>query len=191
MAYAPTQKTKWIETGYRHFIEYGPKELKITNIAHDAGVSRTTFYHFFTDLDDFIDHLLGHHRELAKVFHAELKKAKTYTDLFKIMASEPYLTGILFHRQLLLHKDNPYFYQTYQALNKIGNEIVFPLWAVYYGYEGNSLVGKKIHLMLLDIWYLNIQKSDFNQEAFLENSNNIRRQFKAFAGSHYLQNLVK
>jgi AcrR family transcriptional regulator len=182
-----TQKTPWIETGYRHFAEFGPQELKIKCIAKDAGVSRTTFYHFFTDLEDFVDQLLQHHRQVAKMYHTQQRRCKKYTDLFT--AVETFRTGIFFHRQLLLHKDNPYFYLTYRMLNKIGNEIIYPLWAEYFNYEGNSIIGKEIHLMLLDLWHLNLKEEDLTYEAFLKNANAIRQQIQAFSGSHYLQAL--
>jgi AcrR family transcriptional regulator len=190
MSQSATQQSLWIETGYQHFAENGPSELKIKNIAGDAGISRTTFYHFFTDMADFIDHLLDYHREIAKRYLADLKKCKHYNpDVFRVV--EAYRTSIFFHRQLLLHKENPTFHLTYQLLNKASNEIMYPLWAEFFGYDGNSLVGKEIHLMLLDLWYLNLTPADFSFEDFLDHSLEIKRQIELFSRSHQIQALGK
>lgn len=188
MTNSTTQKQLWIETGYRHFAELGPKGLNMKNIAKDAGVSRTTFYHFFTDMEDLVDHLLEYHRETAKEYFSKLEKCQQYNpDVFKVV--EAFRTGTFFHRQLLLNKEDPRFFLTYQLLNKAGNEIMYPLWAEYFNYQGNSIVGKEIHLMLLDIWYLHLREDDFTYEAFLENSNEIRRQVQAFSNSQRIQAL--
>lgn len=188
MVNSTSQKQLWIETGYQHFAAFGPRGMNMKNISGDAGVSRTTFYHFFADMDDLVDHLLEHHRALSKEHFAELEKCQTYNpDVFKVV--EAYRTGIFFHRQLLLNKEVPKFHLTYQVLNKMGTEIIYPHWAKYFGYEGNSIVGKEIHMMLLDIWYLHLKESDFSFEAFLENSNDIRRQVQAFSKYQHLQTL--
>lgn len=188
MSLFPNQKQQWIETAYLHFSEFGPNGLNIKNIASDAGVSRTSFYHFFTDAEDLIDHLLEYHREIAKEYDAKIAKCRAYSpDIFEVIAA--YRTNVLFHRQLLLHKENPKFYLTYQVLNKSSNEIIYPFWATYFDYRGNSIVGKEIHLMLMDLWYLHLQENDFTPEALLENSNKIRRQVQAFAHSRPIQAL--
>lgn len=188
MSHSPTQKTKWIETGYRHFAEYGPSELKIKSIAHDACVSRTTFYHFYTDMEDFIDNLLEHHRERAKEVIAGFKKCKNYIpDVFKVI--EANRTTFFFHRQLLIHKENPVFYLTYQVLNKLTDDIIFPLWAENFGFKGNSLVGKEIHRMLRDIWYLHLSPEDKTCEDFFEHAKQIRQQIQSFASSHHIKAL--
>lgn len=188
MSHSPTQRKAWIETGYQQFAKDGPEKLTIKDIAHDAGVSRTSFYHFFTDLPDFIDHLLERHREIAGQYFVEQKKCKTYDpDLFRL--AESYRTSICFHQQLLLHKENPIYYLTYQVLNKVSNEIIYPLWADYFDYQGNSLVGKEIHLMLLDVWYLKIRPEDISYDSLLNNAREIKRQVEAFADSHHVQAL--
>ncbi len=188
MSHSATQQMKWIETGYSHFAEYGPSELKIKNIAHDAGIARTTFYHFFADIADFTDHLLDYHRGIAKRHFADLKKCRSYNpDVFRVI--EAYRTSIFFHRQLLLHKEIPIFYLTYQMLNKASNEIIYALWAEFFGYDGNALVGKEIHLMLTDLWYLNLTPEDFSFEDFLDHSLQIKRQIELFSRSHQIQAL--
>lgn len=189
MLHPPIQQRLWIETGYRHFAEEGPSELKIKNIAHDAGVSRTTFYHFFADMPDFIDQLLEHHHKRAKEIAADFKRCKTYIpDVFNVI--EASRTAFFFHRQLLIHKDNPVFYLTYQVLNKLSDDIIFPLWAENFGFKGSSLVGKEIHGILRDLWYLQLSPEDRTCEDFVEHANRIRRQLRNFADSHHGQALT-
>ena len=184
-----SNKDRWIETGYRHFAELGPEDMHVNQIAHEAGVSRTSFYQFFTDLDDFIGHLLDHHSQQADIYHARLQACQAYTEIFRVMMD--FHDGVFFHRQLLLHGAHPAFHDLYQKLNQIGNAIVYPLWAEYFEYEGNELAGKEIHLMLIDLWYLNLTKDKFTVTAFLENSNEIRRQLNAYKRSGSLPGLAQ
>jgi AcrR family transcriptional regulator len=180
-----SQKGKWIKTGYRHFANFGPQELSIKSIAQDAGVSRTTFYHFFADMDDYIGQLLEYHQEVAEEHFMRLRLCKTYEpDVFKVVID--FREEIFFHRQLLLHKENPIFFQTYQMLNQRSNEIIYPLWAEYFQYNGDEARGKEIHLMLLDLWYLEMNENDFTYEDFLRNSQEIKNYLQAFARAYKL-----
>ena len=176
-----TNRAQWIEAGYRHFSLFGPDHLKLKDIAHGAGVSRTSFYQFFADHDDFFEALLDHHRQVARIGHERFRACLTYTQVFEVMVDMP--EGVLFHRQLLLHKANPTYFQLYNQLNALGNEIIYPLWAKYYEFDGNELAGKKLHLMLIDLFYLNISEANLNMDALLANTNEIRRQLRVFAAT--------
>jgi AcrR family transcriptional regulator len=37
----------WLEKGYAHFAEYGPRNLSINKLSKDIGLSRASFYHHF------------------------------------------------------------------------------------------------------------------------------------------------
>ncbi len=183
-----SNQDRWIETGYRHFGEFGPEDLNIKHLSHEAGLSRTSFYQFFTDLDDFIGHLLEHHKAQAAHYHERLQACRAYTDIFRVMMD--FHDGVFFQRQLLLNKAQPEYFTLYQVLNQAGNEIIYPLWAEYFEYEGNELAGKDIHLMLIDLWYLNLSKDKFTVADFLQNSNAIRRQLNAYKRSGSLPGLT-
>ena len=183
-----SNRRKWIETGYKHFVRFGPHELKIKSIAKDAGVSRTTFYHFFADIADYIEQLLKYHHQIAEDHIIQLRQCKTYVpEVFKVV--EAYRDAIFFHRQLILHKENPVFFQTYQTLNKRSLDIVYPLWANYFGYQGSEMKGKEIYLMLQDLWYLEMNESEFNYEDFLKNALKIKQYIQTFAKSYELPNV--
>ena len=57
-----TDKEKiWIITGYESFAQSGESGLKIEQLAKVVGISKSSFYHHFADLDIFIEKLLLHH----------------------------------------------------------------------------------------------------------------------------------
>ncbi len=43
----------WIIKGYETFALFGEKVLKIEKLAKDVGISKSSFYHHFADLDIF------------------------------------------------------------------------------------------------------------------------------------------
>jgi len=58
-------KQKWIEKGYEHFALFGPENLSINKLSKEMGVSRASFYHYFGDMDIFIEKLLDMHWHIS------------------------------------------------------------------------------------------------------------------------------
>lgn len=57
------KKYIWLQLGYELFATKGPKELKIEILAKKVGKSKSSFYHFFADLELFVEELLKYHIE--------------------------------------------------------------------------------------------------------------------------------
>jgi AcrR family transcriptional regulator len=47
------KKDTWIQAGYALFAEQGPSALKIEVLAKMVGISKSSFYHYFADLEVF------------------------------------------------------------------------------------------------------------------------------------------
>ena len=56
-------KDIWISKGYELFALNGHGRLKIEPLAKAVGISKSSFYHHFADLDLFIGFLLKHYIE--------------------------------------------------------------------------------------------------------------------------------
>lgn len=54
-------KDTWIKVGYQIVALEDFKELKIEKLAKKVGISKSSFYHHFADMDLFVWHLLGFH----------------------------------------------------------------------------------------------------------------------------------
>jgi len=98
---------KWIEKGYKHFALYGPENLSINKLSKEMGVSRASFYHYFGDMEIFIEELLDRHWEISQKFNSVGKKEckNLFPDLYLLLEHE--LVPLKFSRQLFLNRKIP------------------------------------------------------------------------------------
>jgi len=101
----------WLEAGYEIFAKDGPNGLKVEHLARKTGISKSSFYHLFTDMDIFREKLLEHHLVKAKLISEESKICKAIVpDVLELFIKEK--IPLLFNRQLSIHRSNQLF-QTY------------------------------------------------------------------------------
>lgn len=120
-------KHLWLEKGYTLFAESGIQSLKIEPLAQLVGISKSSFYHYFADLEVFMEELLEYHLQQAKVMAEKEKKAQSMNpELVEILLE--HRTNLLFHRQLRFQQDRADFAATIQKANAfIGDELLL-LW---------------------------------------------------------------
>lgn len=115
-------KEKWLETGYRHFAEFGPKNLSINKISQELGSSRASFYHHFGDTDIFLDELLTMHWGMSEAFTAAgaAQCKNLLPDLYNLL--EKYPIPLQFNLQLFHNRNVPnfnlLFIKSYAAIAK-------------------------------------------------------------------------
>lgn len=69
-------KEIWIKTGYEMFAFTGSGRLKIEPLAQRVGISKSSFYHHFADMEIFVDFLLKHHIKQSYAIADKERKAK-------------------------------------------------------------------------------------------------------------------
>lgn len=95
-------KDPWLEKGYEIFSVEGPKGLKIERLAREVKKSKSSFYHFFADLEIFTNQLLDLHTQNAKVvLEKELKCEHLIPDLLHVIVAHN--QDFLFNRQLRIN----------------------------------------------------------------------------------------
>lgn len=114
----------WIETGYHIFAISGEMALKVETLAKKVGISKSSFYHHFVDLEIFVTHLLTFHLQQCKIIAEKEKNAQTIKpELINILIE--YKIDLLFNRQLRFYQQNKFYQQTLIKSNQIiGNEFV-------------------------------------------------------------------
>ena len=114
----------WVWAGYETFALYGKDALKIEVLSKKVGISKSSFYHHFADLEVFMEFLLEFHLEQSKMMAQKEKNAKTiYPELIEILVEHK--TDLLFSRQLRYHQENKRFQEILIKSNQIvGNEFV-------------------------------------------------------------------
>ncbi|TAG05650.1 MAG: TetR/AcrR family transcriptional regulator [Cytophagia bacterium] len=117
----------WIIKGYETFALFGEKGLVIEQLAKDVGVSKSSFYHHFADMEIFIENLLSHHLEKSKIIAEKEKRAETINpDLIDILIEHK--TDLLFNRQLRINANKINYKNTLLKSNYIIGKDFITLW---------------------------------------------------------------
>ena len=69
-------KEIWIKIGYESFAQLGQNGLKIEPLAKKVGKNKSSFYHYFADLELYLDELLKHHINQSKIIAEKEKNPK-------------------------------------------------------------------------------------------------------------------
>lgn len=154
----------WIEAGYKIFSSEGPAGLKVDQIARKVGISRSSFYHLFADLDIFREKLLAYHAERAKLGAEKVKLCKAIDpDLLLLILEEK--DYVLFNRQLRIHRDNPVFKASFEnALAVVAKENMMNIWGEMLGLQHSPHVTQNIFKITADIFFHRLTEENMNYE---------------------------
>ena len=156
-------KKIWIEKGYEHFALFGPENLSINKISKEIGCSRASFYHYFGDIDVFIEELLDMHwqinQEFCSVGASECKKY--FPDVYLLLAQYP--IPLTFSKQLFLNRNNPVhnllFIKTYHAASKA---FILELFSEQFGLHHNNEDTFNLWLTFGESWYSRLNTNDLS-----------------------------
>jgi len=120
-------REKWIAKGYEFFAIKGLSELKVQSLSKVVGISKSSFYHLFVDLDHFIESLLKFHLERSELIaKLELECKNIDPELIHILIE--YKFYLLFNRQLIFHRYRKNFEKTLDKSNKIIQVPFISIW---------------------------------------------------------------
>lgn len=172
-------KKKWIKTGYEVFALSGQSGLKIEPLAKKVGKNKSSFYHYFADLELYIDELLKYHiKQSIIIAEKELNAKNINPDLIEIIVEHK--TDILFNRQLRINRDNKRFLGTLEKSNEIvGNDFV-KLWVRDLELKLTQKQLESIFALALENFYLQINADNLNHQWLSDYFNNLKKIVKNF-----------
>jgi AcrR family transcriptional regulator len=154
-------KEIWIKTGYEIFALTGQIGLKIEPLAKKVGISKSSFYHHFADIELFIDFLLKYHIEQSYIIAGKEKNAKNIDpELINVLVA--HRTDLLFNRQLRIHENVQLFAKTLLQSNKIIGNSFKTVWVK----DLNSSLTQKqidgVFELALENFFLQINEDNLN-----------------------------
>jgi AcrR family transcriptional regulator len=170
----------WIIKGYETFALFGEKGLKIEQLAKDVGISKSSFYHHFADLDIFMEELMQHHLKNSAVIANKEKLAKTINpELINILLEHK--TDLLFNRQLRINSNKSKYKDTLMKSNYIVGKDFISLWLTDTKLIIQQKQAEGLFELALENFYLQINSENLNKswlENYFENLNRITRCFE-------------
>lgn len=164
----------WIKTGYEIFALHGQSGLKIEPLAKKVGKSKSSFYHYFADLDLYIDSLLHYHIEQSYIIADKEHSAKNIDpELITILAE--HRVDLLFNRQLRIHQNIPLFSDTLQQSNKIVGDAFVQAWVKDLGLQLSQKQLQGIVTLALENFFLQINADNLNHQWLSEYFVNLKK----------------
>jgi len=154
-------KDIWIETGYEIFAQYGASKLKIETLAKKVGISKSSFYHHFVNLELFIEDLLNYHIKQSYIIADKERNAKRINpDLIDILVEHK--TDLLFNRQLRINRDLKLYFEILNKSDQIvGSAFVMP-WIKDLNLQLTQKQLQGIFELALENFYLQINLKNLN-----------------------------
>lgn len=179
-----SSKERWLEEGYRQFAESGPENLSINMLSKNVGSSRASFYHYFGDMEVFIDELLTLHLKIANAFDQSglMRCERLFPDMYDLLAENP--VPLQFSLQLFRHRVIPsynyLFIKTYQAS---ANIFVLKLFAEHLGLNHTQKDIYTLWLTLGEAWYSRLDPQDLSAGTLQRHAREILQSISAFIRS--------
>lgn len=169
----------WIKVGYETFAVSGPHGLKIEPLAKKVGKSKSSFYHFFADLEIFIDDLLNYHIQQSRIIAEKEQNAKNiHPELINILIEHK--IDLLFNRQLRINRDRKIFFDVLVKSNEIvGNSFVM-LWVKDLELNLTQKQLESIFELALENFYLQINTETLNHQWLSAYFTNLKKLVKNF-----------
>ena len=167
-------KEIWIKTGYEIFAQFGVSGLIIESLARKVGISKSSFYHHFVDLELFMEELLHYHIQQSYIIADKEKTAKKINpDLISILVEHK--TDLLFNRQLRINRERKLFYETLNRSNQIAGNAFVMVWIKDLNLQRTQKQLEGIFELALENFYLQINLNNLNHLWLSEYFANLKR----------------
>jgi AcrR family transcriptional regulator len=154
-------KEIWIKAGYEIFAISGQEALKIEPLAKKVGKSKSSFYHFFADVEVFVEHLLKFHLiQSESIAKKEQNAATIDPDLINILVEHK--IDLLFNRQLRINQNITAFSETLTSSNRIIGDSFVQVWIQDLGLQFSQKQLEAIFSLALENFFLQINTSNLN-----------------------------
>lgn len=151
----------WIEKGYETFAKDGPKGLMIERLSKSVGKNKSSFYHYFSDLEIFICKLLDYHISIVKIIAEKEAAASNETELIEVFVAHK--TDLLFNRQLRVNRENNDFQSCFLKTNEISKPAILPIWKKIIGLNENHYLAEMVFVLSIENFFLQITDETLNK----------------------------
>lgn len=164
----------WITAGYQLFAVDGLAGLKIERLAKKAGISKSSFYHHFADLEGFMEQLLAYHLSQAKVLgEKERQIVHIFPDLIQTLVDHYW--DLLFHRQLRIHRDKPAFCAALQQSGEAVGDGFVNLWVRELNLKMTPTQLNAVFELAMENFFLQLTPQNLNPTWLTHYFQNLRR----------------
>lgn len=156
------KKTIWIEAAYQRFAAHGEASLTVEAIARDIGKNKSSFYHYFGELQVLKSTILQLHLDASKAVGEEMAATeKLDPDVLNIILDHK--KNFLFQKQLKLAEGEAYKSYYDRAFEYVQTPLLGKLSEAL-GIEQKQLFSTALLNLVSDNFLLRIQESNLTLE---------------------------
>lgn len=184
------KKSKWLNEGYKQFAEFGPDQISINKISKDIGAARASFYHFFGDMDVFIEELCALHWDIAVEFNKSGKDNITqlFPDFYDFLAE--YNMPLQFSLQLFRNRHHPtYNYLYLRTYELSASAFLLDLFAKQCHVKQPKQDLLKLWVTVGEAWYSRLDPEDLSSATMQKHAKDILQAVMQFSNSRLFSSL--
>ena len=153
----------WTEQGYSIFAEEGLDGIQVERLARILQLNKSSFYHYFGDIEVFTTELFRLHEQKADVFYDEIKHIKTIDPEYFQKVVEHKVT-MMFQVQLYHTKSKPAYYNLAEMIDEKEGPILQHVWNEYLGFGDNADLAVRYFVIVRDMAYRRISLQNMTCE---------------------------
>ncbi|MBY5951625.1 TetR/AcrR family transcriptional regulator [Algoriphagus marincola] len=169
----------WVKKGYELFAIHGEIGLNIEQLSKQVGISKSSFYHHFADLEGFVEKLMQYHLQQSKIIAEKERMAQSIDpELIQILLEHQ--TDILFNRQLRINAHQSSYSHTLMISNQLIGKDFILLWLKDSKLPLTFKQAEGIFDLALENFFLQINPENFTAEwleSYFENLKRISASF--------------
>lgn len=156
-------KEKWIAAGYELFAEEGPRDIRVERLARILDLNKSSFYHFFGNLDYFFQQMILYHHAQVELYIVDVKKCRDFDPDF-LYTLINHKTPVLAHMQLVMNRHLPPFFEAYKQANLKTDRAILPQWSTFIGIPDQPELALQYFQQVRDMFYSRISSKTLNYE---------------------------
>ncbi|MCU0336123.1 MAG: TetR/AcrR family transcriptional regulator [Chitinophagaceae bacterium] len=175
-----TSADKWIQAGYSSFAQAGLQGLKVEAMARQAGISKSSFYHHFADVELFTERLMQYHlQQVTLLAGRERLVQRIDPELIDVLLQHE--TDLFFSRQLRFAQEHPLLAHTLQRSNELVGTDFIRIWKANMQLQLTEVQLLALFGLAIENFFLQLQPGRFNRLWLQQYFNQLQQVAAAFA----------
>ncbi|MEM9822482.1 MAG: TetR/AcrR family transcriptional regulator [Bacteroidota bacterium] len=157
------KKQEWIEKGYELVAKDGFNCLGVELMAKVVNKSKSSFYHYFGDLDGFKEELLKHHLTSSHYFAQRVAQCKNiHPETLEVLLEHQ--TDVFFHKQLRINRGDLGFEQYIEKVFEIYEMAIVDKWIAYFDLQKKTLFVRTFNRFITEHFCLLITQESYTYD---------------------------
>ena len=153
-------KQAWINQGYQKVSEDGFNSINIESIARQINKNKSSFNHYFGDLEVIEETQLAHHQTLAKQFALDTAKCRNIVpDMIDLFVDHQ--VDIFFHKQLRINRHKPQHKACFEGVYELFEGAIIDQRITFFNLVEQPFLATKVLKLISENFLLQITPENF------------------------------